>query len=200
MERIRKEATNIPGAEITVDKEQNGPPTGKPINIEVTNENLETLIADANAFKNYIDSLDIPGVEELKSDFEPNSPEITIQVDRDRARRLGISTGQIGMEIRTALYGREISKFKQDEDEYPIMLRYSKVTRDNINALVNLLITYRDMNSGMLRSVPLSSVARIDYTTSYAGIKRLDQKTRHYCVFKCFVGLFGQRYCADYRA
>jgi multidrug efflux pump subunit AcrB len=176
MERIRKEATNIPGAEITVDKEQNGPPTGKPINIEVTNENLETLIADANAFKNYIDSLDIPGVEELKSDFEPNSPEITIQVDRDRARRLGISTGQIGMEIRTALYGREISKFKQDEDEYPIMLRYSKVTRDNINALVNLLITYRDMNSGMLRSVPLSSVARIDYTTSYAGIKRLDQK------------------------
>jgi len=176
MELIRKEATNIPGAEITVDKEQNGPPTGKPINIEVTNENLEILIADANAFKTYIDSLDIPGVEELKSDFEPNSPEITIQVDRDRARRLGISTGQIGMEIRTALYGREISKFKQDEDEYPIMLRYSKVTRDNINALVNLLITYRDMNSGMLRSVPLSSVARIDYTTSYAGIKRLDQK------------------------
>lgn len=176
MELIRKEVANIAGAEITVDKEQNGPPTGKPINIEITNENLETLIADANAFQHYVDSLNIPGVEELKSDFEMNSPEIIIQINRDRAQRLGISTGQIGMEIRTALYGKEISKLKQDEDEYPIMLRYNKVTRDNIDALVNLQITYRDMNSGMLRSVPLSTVARIDYTSSYAGIKRLDQK------------------------
>jgi multidrug efflux pump subunit AcrB len=176
LELIRKEVANIAGAEITVDKEQNGPPTGKPINIEITNENLGTLITDAYAFRNYIDSLNIPGVEELKTDFEMNSPEIVIQIDRDRAQRLGISTGQIGMEIRTALYGKEISKLKQDEDEYPIMLRYNKLTRDNIDALVNLQITYRDMNTGMLRSVPLSTVAKIDYTSSYAGIKRLDQK------------------------
>ncbi|MBA4407921.1 MAG: efflux RND transporter permease subunit [Bacteroidota bacterium] len=176
MELIRKEVADIAGAEITVDKEQNGPPTGKPINIEITNENLGTLITDAYAFRNYIDSVDIPGVEELKTDFEMNSPEIIIQINRDRAQRLGISTGQIGMEIRTALYGKEISKLKQDEDEFPIMLRYSKLTRDNIDALVNLQITYRDMNTGMLRSVPLSTVATLDYTSSYAGIKRLDQK------------------------
>ncbi|HBL75324.1 MAG: copper transporter [Bacteroidetes bacterium GWF2_42_66] len=176
MEIIRKEVADIAGAEITVDKNQNGPPTGKPINIEITSENLENLIADAYAFRNYLDSLNIPGVEELKTDFEMNSPEIIIHIDRDRAQRSGISTGQIGMEIRTALYGKEISKLKQDEDEYPIMLRYDKVTRDNIDALVNLLITYRDMNTGLLRSIPLSTVARIDYTSSYAGIKRQDQK------------------------
>ena len=105
-----------------------------------------------------------------------NTPEIIIQIDRDRAQRLGISTGQIGMEIRTALYGKEISKLKQDEDEYPIVPRCGKVTRDNINSLVNLEITYRDMNTGMLRSIPLSTVARIDYTSSYSGIKRLNQK------------------------
>ncbi len=176
LEMIRKETSDIIGAEITVGKNGNGPPTGKPINIEVTSENLEQLIEDANAFKAYIDSMDIPGVEELKTDFEMNTPEIIIQIDRDRAQRLGISTGQIGMEIRTALYGKEISKLKQEEDEYPIMLRYGKVTRDNINSLVNLEITYRDMNTGMLRSVPLSTVARIDYTSSYSGIKRLNQK------------------------
>jgi len=176
MEIIRKETSDIIGAEITVGKNGNGPPTGKPINIEVTSENLEELVEDANAFKAYLDSMNIPGVEELKTDFEMNTPEIIIQIDRDRAQRLGISTGQIGMEIRTALYGKEISKLKQEEDEYPIMLRYGKVTRDNINSLVNLEITYRDMNTGMLRSVPLSTVARIDYTSSYAGIKRLNQK------------------------
>ncbi|KAF0236486.1 MAG: cation/multidrug efflux [Prolixibacteraceae bacterium] len=176
MEMIRKEVADIPGSEITVDKNQNGPPTGKPINIEVTSENLEDLIKDAYAFRDYLDSLNIPGVEELKTDFEINSPEIIIQIDRDRAQRLGLSTGQIGMEIRTALYGKEISKLKQEEDEYPIMLRYDKNVRENINALINLEITYRDMNTGILRSIPLSTVAKIDYTTSYAGIKRLDQK------------------------
>ncbi|MBW8334876.1 MAG: efflux RND transporter permease subunit [Prolixibacteraceae bacterium] len=176
MEIIRKETANIAGAEITVDKNGNGPPTGKPINIEVTSENLEHLIEDANAFRAYLDSMNIPGVEELKTDFEMNSPEIIVKLDRDRAQRFGLSTAQIGMEIRTALYGKEISKLKQDEDEFPIMLRYQKATRDNINALVNLEITYRDMNSGMLRSIPLSTVATIDYTSSYAGIKRQDQK------------------------
>ncbi len=176
MEIIRNETANIAGAEITVDKNGNGPPTGKPINIEVTSENLEHLIEDANAFRAYLDSMNIPGVEELKTDFEMNSPEIIVQLDRDRAQRFGLSTGQIGMEIRTALYGKEISKLKQDEDEFPIMLRYQKATRENINALVNLEITYRDMNTGMLRSIPLSTVAKIDYTSSYAGIKRQDQK------------------------
>ncbi len=176
LEMIRREVADIPGAEITVDKNQNGPPTGKPINIEVTSENLDNLIADAFAFRDYLDSLNIPGVEELKTDFEINSPEIMIRIDRDRAQRLGLSTGQIGLEIRTALYGKEISKFKQAEDEFPIMLRYDRNVRENINALINLEITYRDMNTGMLRSIPLSTVAKIDYTTSYAGIKRLDQK------------------------
>ena len=176
MEIIRKAVSDIPGVEITVDKNRNGPPTGKPINIEITSENLDNLVKDAYAFHNHLDSMNIPGVEDLKMDFEINSPEIIVQIDRDRAQRLGLSTGQIGLEIRTALYGKEISKLKQDEDEYPIMLRYQKVTRDNINSLVNLVITYRDMNSGQLRTIPLSTVATINYTSSYAGIKRLDLK------------------------
>ena len=176
MEMMRNEIKDIPGAVITVDKNKMGPPTGKPINIEVTSENLENLVADAYSFRDYLASLRIPGVEELKTDFEMNSPEIIIDIDRDRAMREGLTTGQIGLEIRTALFGKEVSKFKQDEDEYPITLRYRKVTRDNINSLVNLMITYRDMNSGQLRSIPLSTVARINYSTSYAGIKRLNQK------------------------
>jgi len=176
MEMMRKEIKDIPGAVITVDKNKMGPPTGKPINIEVTSENLENLVADAYSFRDYLASLRIPGVEELKTDFAMNSPEIIIDIDRDRAMREGLTTGQIGLEIRTALFGKEVSKFKQDEDEYPITLRYRKVTRENINSLVNLIITYRDMNSGQLRSIPLSTVAKINYSTSYAGIKRLNQK------------------------
>lgn len=176
MDKIRTSVGDIAGSEITVGKTKMGPPTGQPINIEVTSENMDELVSDAYRFRNYLDSLNIPGIEELKTDFELNSPEIIIEIDRDRAQRVGLSTGQIGMELRTALFGKEISKFKKDEDEFPITLRYSKVTRENINSLINLIITYRDMNTGQIRTIPLSTVAKIRYSSSYAGIKRLDQK------------------------
>lgn len=176
MDEFRKAVKGIPGAEIIVVKNKMRPPTGKPINIEVTGENLEDLISDAEAFQNYLDSLQIPGVEELKTDFTAIKPEIVLNVDRTRANIEGISTGQIATEIRTAVLGKEISKFKDGEDEFPIQLKYSKQTRDNINNLLNLKITYRDMNSGQLRSIPLSSVASIGYTDTYGGIKRQNLK------------------------
>jgi multidrug efflux pump len=176
LDMIRKAVKGIPGAEIATDKNRSGPPTGKPVNIEITGEKMEDLIADAGAFKNYLDSLQIPGIEDLRSDFQENKPEIAINIDRERANHEGISTGQIEMEIRTAVLGKEVSKYKMDEDEFPIQLRYSLDTRDNINNLINLKITYRDMNTGLLRQIPLSSIATIDYVDSYGGIKRQNLK------------------------
>ena len=176
LEKIRSEVKGIPGTEISTEKNRSGPPTGKPVNIEITGENMTDLIADAGAFKNYLDSLQIPGIEDLKSDFQENKPEIAINIDRERANHEGISTGQIAMEIRTAVLGKEVSKYKMDEDEFPIQLRYSLDTRENINNLINLKITYRDMNSGLLRQIPLSSIAKIDYVDSYGGIKRQNLK------------------------
>ncbi|MBM3436203.1 MAG: efflux RND transporter permease subunit, partial [Bacteroidetes bacterium] len=177
LDEIRKSIKGIPGVEITVNKNSMGPPTGRPINIEISGENLDDLIVDANRFpQNYLDSLQIPGVEELKSDFQESTPEIIIDIDRERANREGLSLGQIGMEVRTAVFGSEISKFKKDEDEFPIQLRYNKELRENIDALINMRITYRDMNTGQLRSIPLSTVAKIRYTDNYGGINRKNLK------------------------
>jgi multidrug efflux pump len=176
LDKIREEVKGIPGAEISTAKNRSGPPTGKPINIEITGEKMTDLIADASAFKNYLDSLQIPGIEDLKSDFQENKPEIAVNIDRERANHEGISTRTIGMELNNAVLGKEVSKYKMDEDEFPIQLRYSLDTRTNINNLINLKITYRDMNSGLLRQIPLSSVATIDYVDSYGGIKRQNLK------------------------
>ncbi|NOU48852.1 MAG: efflux RND transporter permease subunit [Bacteroidales bacterium] len=176
LDKIREVVKGIPGVEIFTGKNTMGPPVGKPINIEITGENLGELIVSAGAFKNYLDSLQIPGIEELKSDFQENKPEIAINIDRERANKEGLMTGQIAMEIRTAVLGKEISKYKMDEDEFPIQLRYSEATRQNINNLINMKITYRDMATGMLRSIPLSSVATIEYADSYGGIKRQNLK------------------------
>lgn len=174
--QIREAVKGIPGADITVDKEQSGPPVGKPISVEISGEDFPSLIALSKQVEQYIDQQNIAGIEELRSDLEDSKPEITINIDRERANREGISTGQIGSEIRTAIFGKEASKFKRDEDEYPIQIRYAEPYRDNIDALLDMRITYRDMNSGLVRQIPLSSVATINYTTSYGGIKRKNLK------------------------
>ncbi|MHC1706530.1 MAG: efflux RND transporter permease subunit [Bacteroidales bacterium] len=176
LEKIQEVIQGIPAANVVVEKNAAGPPTGKPINIEISGEDLDDLIADAKGFQSYLDSLQIPGIQELKSDFQNNKPEMIIEIDRERANREGISTGQIAMEIRSAVYGKEISKFKEYEDEYPIQLRYDEQTRENVDELINLKITYRDMNSGQLRQIPLSSVAKVKYQETYGGIKRKNQK------------------------
>src|SRR3546814_15552802 len=90
----------------------------------------------------------IGGVEELKSDFQSNKPEISVRIDRERARREGISTAQIGLALRNALYGKEVSKFRDENDDYPIMVRLKESQRNNVNTLINMPITFRDANSG----------------------------------------------------
>ncbi|WP_018476621.1 efflux RND transporter permease subunit [Pontibacter roseus] len=176
MDEIRDAVRGIPGANITVDQEQNGPPVGKPVSIEIAGEDFEGLIALSKQVEQYIDQQQIGGIEELRSDLEDSKPEIVINIDRERANREGISTGQVGMELRTAIFGEEASKFKLDEEEYPIQVRYAEPYRENIDALLDMRITYRDMNSGLVRQIPLSSLATIEYSNSYGGIKRKNLK------------------------
>lgn len=177
LNKMRFALGDMPGAEITVDQEKGGPPTGKPVNIEITGDDFDKLIATSSALKKYLDSLEIPGVEELKTDLQNNKPEITFNIDRERANREGISTGQVGSELRTAIFGKEVSKFRDANDEYPIQLRLEQTQRQNIDQLRNLSLTFRDMNmGGIVRQVPLSSFATIDYSSTYASIKRKNQK------------------------
>ena len=177
LDSIRAVVKGIVGAEISVAQEQKGPPTGKPINIELTSDNFDDLVATSENVKRYLDSLQVAGVEELKSDFQSDKPEIRISIDREKANREGISTAQIGSILRTAIYGMEISKFRDENDDYPIQLRVAEHQRNDINSLLNIPVTFRDMSTGgQVRQVPLSAIAKIDYTNTYAGIRRIDQK------------------------
>ncbi|MBN2165813.1 MAG: efflux RND transporter permease subunit [Marinilabiliaceae bacterium] len=176
LEKIRREIKGIPGAEINVDKEQNGPPTGKPVNIEISGDDLDLLIETSNRFMSYLDSLKIPGADQFKTDFESTKPEVIINIDRVRANLEGITTGHVGSELRTAVFGKEASKYREGEDQYPIQLRFIKNQRENLDKLINIMITYRDMNTGILRSIPLSAVAKINYENSVGSISRLNLK------------------------
>jgi multidrug efflux pump subunit AcrB len=177
LDKIRAELKGIPGAEISVDQENSGPPTDPPVNIEIASEDFADLIKTATALKNYLDSIQVPGVEELKMDVDLKNPEITLTVDRERALSEGVSTGQIGQEIRTALFGREVSKIKEGKDEYKIQLRNNDLQRKNLTDLLNMRVTFRDIASGgAIKSIPISSLVKIEPTSTLGSVKRKNQK------------------------
>ncbi|RYD59577.1 MAG: efflux RND transporter permease subunit [Sphingobacteriales bacterium] len=177
MERIREAVKGIPGAEVTVDKESAGPPLPKPVVIELTGDNLDSLVVTSEKLKRYLDGKQIPGVEELRTDFQARNPEIVFDINRERMNNEGITTGQVVMNLRTAVFGKEISRFRDANDDYPITLRLKEEQRDNIDAVRNMPIVYRDMGmGGQIRQVPTSSFANVRYATTYGGVKRKDLK------------------------
>ncbi|WP_162343879.1 efflux RND transporter permease subunit [Cyclobacterium salsum] len=173
MEKIRNLAEGYPGVLVTVDKQRNGPPVGKPINIEISGENFDQLITFVNQLREHINESGVQGIEELKSDLELGNPELIIDIDREKARRFGLSTSTIANELRTALFGLEVSKYKEGEDDYPIQLRLANEFRYDIGALLNKKISFRD-KFGNQKEIPISSVASLEYSSTYGSVKRKD--------------------------
>ena len=176
LDKLRETIKGIPGAEISVDQERNGPPTEPPVNIEIASEDMTDLIRTATGVKNFLDSVNIPGVEELKMNTDIQSPEITLNVDRQRALLNGVSTAQIGMAIRTALFGREASKIKDEDDEYKIQIRNLESDRKSLTDLLNMELVMRDMATGQVKRIPLSSVVSYDLTNTLGSVKRKNHK------------------------
>lgn len=172
MKRLSDQLVGFPGVIISVDKNREGPPVGKPINIEVIGEDFTTLLQEAEELMTIIERENIPGIEGLELDLEIGKPELLVQIDRTKARMFGLSTATIGSTLRNALLGKEVSKFKDGEDEHPIYMRLEDRYRYNVSSLLNQLITFRDATTGKIQQVPISAVAEIKYSSTYGSIKR----------------------------
>lgn len=176
LEILRKEIKNLPGVEILVDKDASGPPTGKPVNIEISGDHLETLSQIENQIRMAIEKSGIQGIEKLNSDLTLNKPEIRLEINRARANAEGISSAQVGLALRTAVYGREASKLRDDKDDYPIQVRLEEHHRKDLNAILNMPISFREMSTGQFRQIPISAFVNISYVNTYASINHKNQK------------------------
>lgn len=163
-----------PGVLVSVEKQNEGPPAGKPINLEIIGKDFDQLLYLTDTIRSFIESKNVAGIEGLKIDLDVGKPELIIHIDRERARRYGLSTGQIAITIRTALFGREVSDFKVGEDEYPIQLRLKEEYRHDIPSLLNQKITFRSASTGKILQIPVSAVADIEYSTTYGSVMRKD--------------------------
>ncbi len=176
MEDVRAAVSGYAGVQIFVDQNASGPPVGKPITIELRGENIDSLLEESNQMIAFINDLAIPGIEELKADVKLGKPELLVNIDREAARRYEISTFGIADALRTSVFGKEVSKYKQGEEEYPIMVRLSEEYRNNMSSLLDQKITFRNPANGRIAQVPISAVADVQYSSTYSSIKRKDGK------------------------
>ncbi|WP_289022490.1 efflux RND transporter permease subunit [uncultured Salegentibacter sp.] len=173
---VREAVQGFPGASIVVEKDAAGPPTGYPINMELKGEDYEQMLMEAENLRTYINDLSIAGIEELKIDVNKSKPELSVEVDRKKAGQLGVSTSQVGQTLRRAIYGEEVSTYKDGDDDYEINVRFGDEYRYNENILFNQPVTFKDQNTGEIIQVPISSLVNTESSSSFSSIKRKDLK------------------------
>ena len=159
-----------PGVYFEITQDEKGPPMGAAVSIEIFGDDYNKLMAIADTFEFKIKKAGIKGLEGLRVDLVTGKPELLVHIDRDKAIRYGLSTVQVASSIRTALFGKEISKYKVEDDEYLIQLRFKEKYRNNLEYLMNQKITFRD-KKGKIIQIPISAVATLEFNTTYDGIK-----------------------------
>ena len=165
-----------PGVLISVEKDANGPPAGSPINIELNGQDYEELILTAERMRDYLNTQSISGVDELKIDVNKSKPGMQVLVDRKKAGELGVSTGQVGQQLRAAIFGNKAGIYKEKGDDYDIYVRFNKDDRYNKSAVFNQKITFRDQVTGKIKEIPVSAVASQMNSSGFSAIKHKNVK------------------------
>ena len=161
---------------VVVDKEQSGPPQQPPVNIEITGStDYEELTKRAEMLQQFLIKKNIEGVQKLKLDVEVNKSEIQININREYAKRVGLSTGQIAQSIRTSLFGKDVSTYNFNDEDYDINIRYNEKNRRDISSILEQKIMFMN-NRGVKLSVPISAVVKnIKKINKYAAVVRKNQ-------------------------
>ncbi len=174
-QRIQEALVGIyPGVAISVEKDQNGPPAGYPINIEIEGDDYAELIQTAEKMKDFINLQNIEGIDELKIDVNRSKPSMTVEIDRKKAGELGVSAGQVGQQLRNSIFGAKAGTYKEEGEDYDIYVRFREEDRYNKGAIFNQKITFRDPATGKIKEIPVSAVTRVKNNSGFSAIKHND--------------------------
>jgi multidrug efflux pump len=169
MEIIRERVKNIPGAKITVAEQEEGPPTGAPINIEIAGDDFEILGRIAKTIRELI--ANIPFVVDIRDDYVEGTPTVRIKLDRQKAALFDLNTSDIGTALKTAYNGLEVSTYREGDEDYDITVQLSNSSRRVIDILRELMLP---TPSGKL--VPLTTLARIEFAGGLGDIVRINHE------------------------
>ena len=166
---IRKDIDDISGAEIKIEGEEGGPPTGAAIAVRLVGEDFKTL--ERLNSQIYQTIANVPNIINLRSNLESTRPELAFTVNRRVAMLLGVNTATVGNFLKMAVFGTKVGTYRQFNDEYDITVRLPLARRLNIDDMYGLHIPNV---SG--KAVPLSSLGNFEYRGGFGTINRVDQK------------------------
>lgn len=174
IQRIRDRLVGLPGVDLQVEQDQNGPPTGAAVNIEVSGDDFETIQSIADRLKTRleegVEAGALTGLVDVRDNLGSGRPEYRVEIDRERAAAFGLSTQQVALAVRGAVAGVEASTWRDGKDEYDVTVRLREEDRENLRQLESLTV----FDEG--RQVPLVSVAEIVPASGLGSVTRLDQE------------------------
>ncbi len=174
IDKLRHEISQVPGAEIAIEKERMGPPVGKPVAVEISGEDFNEVGRIAARVRRELAA--IPGVTDLSDDYRVGRPELRLRIDRGAAKRVGADTRTVASTIRTAVAGQIASTIRDGEDEYDIVVSIAPEFRDDLQAVLGLRIPGRLDTSPDTFPVPLSTLASYELAGGSGAIKHIDRK------------------------
>ena len=137
-----------------------------PVALNVFSDDLALLDQAAERVGAMVARID--GVEDVATTAEPGSPEITLEIDRDRAAALGVSADELSRSLRRQIRGEVVGQFREAEERIDIRLRASEDWRDQATEVGALRFR---LPGGKV--VPVSSVARVEIGRGPAAIHRV---------------------------
>ncbi len=166
VEEIRGYLEDLVGARVEIVLPRRGPPTGPPINIELIGEDFKVLGRLTKEVSRRIK--DIPGLVDLKNDYDMGRPELKVIIDRDQAALLKVNTSKVAQTVRTAINGTTASEYRIGEDEYDIVVRFAEKNRGTFADLERINVLHEGVQ------IPLANLARLQVAGGLGSIKRKD--------------------------
>jgi multidrug efflux pump subunit AcrB len=180
LRRLRDQFSSFPGVETEFTKSEQGPPTGPPVNIEVSGESFDKIVGITREIKDRmregVEAGKLPGLVDVQDNLNTGRPELAVDVNRERAAQFGLSTGQIARTVRAAVNGIEASKYRTGDEEYDIRVRLQKADRKNLESLESLTIQVPPEGGGEPVQVPLVSVADLKVGSGFGSITHIDRE------------------------
>lgn len=174
IEKLREVLDRFPGAQVTVEPEEYGPPVGKAISIEVTGKTYHEVGAAAEALQRAVE--DVTGVADLTNDYLVGRPELQLRIDRGAAKRIGASSQSIASSVRTAIAGAKASALRDGEDEHDIIVELEPAAKEDLQRMLSLRVPGREDTSPSTFPVPLSAVASWELAGGAGTINHVDQR------------------------
>lgn len=153
-----------------------GRDTFAPIRLQLLGPDINKLVGFAKSIN--AELVKEPSIVDIKVNLNLNNPELHVKIDRGLASDLGVRVSDVANSVRLLMSGEDqISTFKEDSEQYPVMMRLLPGQRDDRQVLTRLLVPSA---KGLIR---LDSIASLDQGV---GPSRIDRFNRQFSV-----GIYG---------